>query len=301
MREVPLTVSDSPQPLVLDLCTTCQFLWFDHGERERLISQDPPVPPSSAEVDLVRNLNEAESGHAIEALELFAQERANRPETEADLGLMRNLLTWVVPVEETHPVAHPPLVTWVTLALVAAVSILAFGDLEQAVMRWGFIPAEAGRLAGLTAITSFFIHGGWLHLLGNLYFLYVTGDNVEDFLGPKRFILLLALATIAGAIAHGMVDAMPDRPCVGASGGISGVMAFYALRFPRVGLFIRFFIFWVFRIPFWAWFAFWTLLQLGTASEQLAGVGEISGAAHLGGALCGAALWAVWKKGRLAL
>ena len=82
---------------------------------------------------------------------------------------------------------------------------------------------------------------------------------------------------------------------------ISGLMAFYALRFPRAKLHLRFFLMWVFRLPFWLWFLFWVGLQVLGAFVQASGLSAISAAAHLGGAAMGLALWGIWRQGRLAL
>ena len=82
-------------------------------------------------------------------------------------------------------------------------------------------------------MTSFFIHGSLLHLVGNVYFLMVFGDNVENDIGRWRYAALLLAATLAGGFLHIALDVRPLIPCVGASGGIAGVLTYYALRFPR--------------------------------------------------------------------
>jgi rhomboid family protein len=84
--------------------------------------------------------------------------------------------------------------------------VLAFPHLRDAVQRFGLIPAEAGRLDGLTFITSFFLHAGVIHLVGNMYFLLVFGNNVEDFLRPLRYLALIALAAFIGDLTHILAD-----------------------------------------------------------------------------------------------
>jgi len=132
-------------------------------------------------------------------------------------------------------------------------------------------------------------------LLGNLYFLVVFGDNTEDVLGKGRYLLLIAVATIAGDVAHILSDPGSTIPCVGASGGISGILAYYCLRFPnaRVGI-----IFWYrwFRIPVGVMFAVWVALQIITAMRQSAGISNVAGFAHLGGAAVGVLFWWFTRK-----
>src|SRR5205807_9788807 len=124
--------------------------------------------------------------------------------------------------------------------------------------------------------TSFFLHGGLMHLAGNLYFLVVFGSNVEDYLGGWRFLGLVLLATIAGDALH--VLAQPDSivACIGASGGISGLIAFYALKFPRTRLdfLVRFG--WV-QIPAWGAFILWGAMQVFTAINQVSGFTHVAG------------------------
>ena len=295
---------------MLDVCGTCQFVWFDPGELSRLPAPDAPEPDPEASVDpevhaALRTLAVQPSGHDDRWVKDLGQ-TLNSPsfgagDSSGDLTGVGKLLSFFVPVEENHPTVHRPIATYVLLALVALTSVLAFMNLESVVQTLGFIPAKWSRFAGLTTMTSFFIHAGWFHLLGNAYFLWLAGDNVEDFLGPRRFLVLVVLATLAGAVAHGVFDPNPQTPCVGASGGISGLMAFYALRFPRAKLHLRFFLMWVFRLPFWLWFLFWVGLQVLGAFEQASGMSAISAAAHLGGATMGLVLWGVWRQGRLAL
>jgi membrane associated rhomboid family serine protease len=151
------------------------------------------------------------------------------------------------------------------------------------------------RYAGLTLLTSFFIHGSWLHLLVNLYVLLVFGDNVEEYLGAGRYLALLAVATVAGGLAHVALDPRSVVPVIGASGGISGVVAYYVLRFPQARLGLMYVYRW-FRIRAYAFGLIWVLLQIIAAREQIAGIGDVSALAHLGGAAVGVWFWAIWTR-----
>ncbi|HCP92182.1 MAG TPA: hypothetical protein DIT76_09095 [Spartobacteria bacterium] len=105
-------------------------------------------------------------------------------------------------------------------------STFAFTQLHEIVLRFGLIPAQASRLGGLTFLTSFFLHAGVLHLVGNIYFLFVFGDDVENFLRPFRYLALIAMAAFIGDLAHIAADPHSQIPSVGASGGIAGVITF---------------------------------------------------------------------------
>ena len=157
--------------------------------------------------------------------------------------------------------------------------------------------AGTGSLArhyGLTFITSFFLHGGIIHLLGNLYFLLIFGDNVEDFLGKAKYLLLIGLSAFAGDILHIVADPRAQVPSIGASGGIAGVLVYYCLQFPKakVGLLIWFR--WI-RIPVGWMLAFWVAGQILGTVKQLSGFGSVSALAHLGGAIVGVLFWWVGK------
>jgi membrane associated rhomboid family serine protease len=204
------------------------------------------------------------------------------------------------PVEsDANALRRYPFFTWSLGVLIVLISVLAFRNLEAAVAAFGFVPAEAWRYGGATFLTSFFLHGGVLHLLGNLYFLLIFGDNVEDFLGRWRYGLLILAATLTGDLVHLLADPGSTTPCVGASGGISGVIVFYALQFPkaRLGFMFRYFyrFQWV-QIPAWTALVLWLLLQSVGVFQQLHGFSNVAATAHLGGAAVGFALWLWWRK-----
>ena len=201
-----------------------------------------------------------------------------------------------VPVEfDSMPRARRPWATWVLGALIIGVSLFAFTQLREIVMQFGLIPAEATRLHGLTFVTSFFLHAGIIHLAGNMYFLFVFGDAVENFLRPLRYLVLIALAAFVGDLAHIALDPRSQIPCIGASGGIAGVITFFALNFPRVRLafLMRWWFVWFrwIRLPAWFVFILWILFQLIGALEQRAGISSVSSIAHLGGAAVGVVAW----------
>ncbi len=209
-----------------------------------------------------------------------------------------------MPVEDAQPKAHHdegerPWLTWTLAIGIFLVSALAMFDLKPMVEAYGLIPAEFDRLGGLTWLSSFFLHVGPMHLLGNLYFLVVFGDNVEKCFGSLELLCLIIVATLFGDFVHILFDAKSMIPCVGASGGISGVIAFYALRFPKTRLSMMF---WFIK-PFWfsmsaIWlFGLWIFMQVVISGQQITGVSNISGGAHLGGAFVGFVAWLLWRIG----
>jgi membrane associated rhomboid family serine protease len=201
-----------------------------------------------------------------------------------------------MPIEYNDtPLRNRPVVTWSLAALITVVSLTTMTNLKTMVEDWGLIPAELGRHFGLTFFTAFFLHAGFLHLIGNLYFLLVFGDNTKDVLGKLRFLLLVAVSAFVGDMAHIALDPHATVPCIGASGGISGILAYYCLRFPTatVGGIWRFR--W-FRVPVRLMFAFWVLMQFIEAMWIMGGIGDVAVFAHLGGAAVGALFW--WQTRR---
>jgi len=149
-----------------------------------------------------------------------------------------------------------------------------------------------------TPIISIFLHGGWGHLLGNMLFLGVFGDDIEDSMGPGRFLIFYLLCGVVAAAAHIAVDSASPVPTVGASGAISGVMGAYLLLYPKVRirmLFIFIIFFKVFGLPAWLVLLWWFLVQVLAGLPQLSSVRpDVSSGvavwAHIGGFLAGVAL-----------
>jgi membrane associated rhomboid family serine protease/Zn-finger nucleic acid-binding protein len=290
MFEVPLPIEQGALPI--DVCTRCHIVWFDPHEYAVLpklevgADEDEPLPMA------------ARQALAETRVRLHRETAASEDwgEIIPDEGWKTIPGVLGMPVEmDAPPLRSAAWTTWSLAIVIIAISVLGFMDLENAVENFGLIPAAAGRLYGLTYLSSFFLHGGIMHLLGNLYFFIVFGDNVEDFLGRGRYIGLILLATLAGDVAHILGDPRSEIPCIGASGGISGIMAFYAFRFPRakIGIMYRGWVYlrWM-RFPAWVMFLFWVLLQGIGVTQQLAGLTSVSSLAHLGGAAVGVGFWA---------
>ena len=280
--------------LHLDLCTKCQFLWFDPHEFVQL-----PRRPQEHKRELPAKVREAMA--VADAQREAERARGGEFGEEAPDEAWKWLPAMLgLPVEhDVHPVQTLPWMTWGLAAVLALIAALTFSNLPAAVERFGFIPDQAWRLGGLTFLTAFFLHGGPLHLIGNAYFLVIFGDNVEDYLGRLRYVGLLLFATILGGLFHMLGEPRSDIPCIGASGGISGIIVYYALQFPkaRLGIVIRYWLIfrWVY-FPAYVALLLWLGLQALTAYMQISGVSNVSALAHFGGAAAGVIAWLIWRK-----
>src|SRR5215475_3715114 len=281
----------------VDVCQRCHFIWFDAHEVDTLVPRQPE-PVAAAELPQ----------KAREMLAMAEVERLSKQAEGSDFDSAAPEESWKqiaaflgMPVEFDAPEEQRrPWATWLLSATIIWVSLLAFPNLRDVVQRFGLIPAEATRLDGLTFVTSFFLHAGIVHLAGNMYFLLAFGHAVENFLRPLRYLAVIALAAFIGDLAHIALDPRSHIPCIGASGGIAGIITFYALNFPRMRLafLMRLGLIWFhwIRLPAWFVFVLWFLFQIIGTFEQRAGMSSVSSAAHLGGAAVGVLGWLVWRK-----
>ena len=292
MLEVTIPTDDTA--LALDVCKICQFVWFDPQEFEAAPKPEPtqctPEKPALPQA--------AREAIALAEVQRMG-ERARANDTEPDETWKTIPALFGMPVEsDTDALQHIPWLTWATAATVTLISVLTFSNLNEIADRFGFVPTEAWRYGGLTSLTSFFLHGGIFHLVSNMYFLLIFGDNVEDFLGRGRWLALVLLATLTGDLLHYVGEPHSTIPAIGASGGISGLIAFYALKFPRARLGFLWRFYWHFRwiqMPAWVAFGLWIALQGFGAFDQIAGLTNVSSLAHLGGAGIGFLFWLVWR------
>jgi membrane associated rhomboid family serine protease len=289
--------------LVLDVCPVCAIVWFDPSEFEWLPSA-PPEPKTDIIKQLPPEVREKWAMHKLDQLEEKERQRLDR--AGGVRGGPASGWQWLpailgLPVEIGSPtVSRRPWITWATVVACILTTILIFTKGatdwgaaqagESVFHRWGFIPVQWTRYSGLTLLTSFFMHGGFWHILGNMYFLRIFGDNVEDRLGPGWFLVLLLIGHGTGMLLHGSFGAAPNMPCVGASAGISAVIAFYAIVFPRVrlGIMFRYFLYfrWI-RFPAWVGLILYIALQCVGAYLQTKGFSSVSYFGHIGGLAVG--------------
>jgi membrane associated rhomboid family serine protease/Zn-finger nucleic acid-binding protein len=292
MIEVALDCSSGMR---VEVCRICEFVWFDAGETQSL--QARPLPKPAA--PLPQKVRETIALAKVQQL----AEQARGPDFDSappDEWWKSIAAFFGMPAEFDAPAQERrPVVTWFLAGVIVTASVHAFFHLQEAVQLFGLIPAQAFRLHGLTFVTSFFLHAGVIHLVGNMYFLLVFGDDVENFLGPLRYIALIVIAAFVGDVVHIASAPNSTLPCIGASGGIAGVITFYALAFPqaKIGFLWRYFYYfrWI-RLPAWFVFILWIVFQIIGAYEQKAGISSVSSFAHLGGAAVGFLAWLLCKK-----
>ncbi len=217
-----------------------------------------------------------------------------------------------IPIHDDNPRrwVSAPYVGWATILLCVVLYIWQseLTDRQEygVLMGYGFIPAvffEHGVLpprlvaipTEMTTVTSMFLHGGAWHLIGNMLFLYIFGDNVEDSCGHGRFAIFYLLCGVAAALTHGAMDEGSSAPLIGASGAISGILGAYLLLRPtaRVTALMPFFV--PLRMPIWAWVGGWFAFQ-ALASSGLVGEDNVAYWAHIGGFAAGVALIPLLKR-----
>jgi len=288
MPEVPICVNEAT--VLLDVCTSCFFIWFDPQEFDGL----PKLPVEKDIMDELPAHAREKLARAQLTMQKFAKEK-NEQEQQFDSLWQVIPATLGLPVEHNSiALSRIPFVTWGLAAIMIIVFIATFSNLDSIVNGWGLIPDEIGRHGGLAFISSFFLHAGLYHLIGNLYFLIVFGDNTEDVLGPARYLLLIALAACAGDLVHALIDPRGSIPCIGASGGISGVITYYCLRFPKAKIGVRLrlrTVYRYYRVPAGIMLLVWIFLQAFLISHQVAGTGSVSAVAHIAGAAVGVFFW----------
>ncbi|MBI5902594.1 MAG: rhomboid family intramembrane serine protease [Deltaproteobacteria bacterium] len=150
-----------------------------------------------------------------------------------------------------------------------------------------------------TILTSMFVHGGLFHIAGNMLFLWIFGDNVEDTLGHFRFVIFYLFTGTAASLTHIIMEPASTVPMIGASGAIAGVLGAYFILFPKANIKTLIFLFFfvsVVRIPAVVFLGFWFVLQL--LSSGAAGAGGIAWYAHIGGFIAGAATVLLLRPGR---
>ncbi|AWB49118.1 rhomboid family intramembrane serine protease [Gemmobacter aquarius] len=204
------------------------------------------------------------------------------------------------PIRDHNPSGRTPHVTRLLIVLNVAIFLTYWYGLgsERAIgqffMQWGLVPARIAFGEGYwTFATSMFLHGGWMHLLGNMLFLHVFGDNMEDRMGHGRFLAFYLGAGLAAALAQMAADPASLVPMVGASGAIAGVLGGYLLLYPKARvdvLFIFIVFFKVFPIPAWIVLGVWFGLQLFSGATTPTDAGGVAYWAHVGGFVAGVGL-----------
>ncbi|MBI4402426.1 MAG: rhomboid family intramembrane serine protease [Nitrospirae bacterium] len=222
----------------------------------------------------------------------------------------------MIPLHDDNPTEITPVLTITFIVACVLVFLYQVSLPEEAgelfVLRYGAIPAVVfGQPAALppevmglpafaSLLTSMFLHGGWMHLIGNMLYLWIFGNNIEDVMGHVKFVIFYITCGVLAALSHALTDLSSTMPMVGASGAISGVLGAYLLLFPRaqvlvlipMGIFTR-----TMYVPAGFVLGFWFVLQLLSGGLSLGRQGGgVAFFAHVGGFLAGMALIGLFKR-----
>ena len=220
----------------------------------------------------------------------------------------------MIPLKDDNPTSTVPFVNYALIAscVLAFLWQVSLGErVQAAIYAYGLIPDVLlgdARLppelavvpAWATVFTSMFLHGGWMHLIGNMLYLWIFADNVEDRFGHARFIVFYALCGVAAALAQALPDPGSQVPMVGASGAISGVLGAYLLMFPRAHVLVLLPLgplTQLVRLPALLVLGLWFALQLLSEMGADEGAG-VAFRAHIGGFVAGLALMPLFRAGR---
>jgi membrane associated rhomboid family serine protease len=207
------------------------------------------------------------------------------------------------PIRDHNPSGRTPYVTYALILANVGIflaywsSLTSDAQLNAFFYTWGLVPRaliQGGSYE--TILTSMFLHGGWMHLIGNMWFLWIFGDNLEDELGHPKFLGFYLLSGLAAALLQVAVSPTSPIPMVGASGAIAGVMGGYLLLFPKARvdvLFIFVIFFRIFPIPAWIVLGVWIGLQLFSGASTPTDSGGVAYWAHIGGFVAGFVLMVV--------
>jgi membrane associated rhomboid family serine protease len=201
----------------------------------------------------------------------------------------------MIPLRDTQPSYSRPVITF----LIIAVNVLVFlyevsldpFSRNHLLMQFGTVP---DRFVWSTLLTSMFMHSGWMHLIGNMWFLWIYGDNIEDVLGRGKYLLFYLLCGIIAGLVHVWANPLSRVPAMGASGAIAGVMGAYLVKFPhsRIVTLIPIFVFFTtVEIPAYLILLYWMFLQVfsgvGSIGYSHLSRGGVAWFAHIGGFLAG--------------
>ena len=211
-----------------------------------------------------------------------------------------------IPLKDKNPTQRFPIVTVILIALnilIFLYQVFSLQGLEYHVYRMGAIPYEITHFTTvtffprisppLTLLTSMFIHGGILHLFGNMLYLWIFGNNIEDFLGPFRFLLFYLISGLGASLIHIAFHPSSQVPMIGASGAIAGVLGAYFLLYPGARVLTLVFI-WIIPVPAFIILGLWFVAQVMNIGIG----GGVAWFAHVGGFLIGLGLISLYLKRR---
>ncbi len=224
----------------------------------------------------------------------------------------------MIPLKDKNPSYGIPIVNYLLIGANAAVFFyeLSLGSgLDSFFIKYGLVPSRYFEMVAhhthlmaryIPFFTSMFIHGGWLHIIGHMWFLFIFGDNVEDKLGHRNYLVFYLLSGLAAGFLQTYLSASSSIPTIGASGAISGVLGAYFVMFPRariVTLIPIFIIFDIIDVSALLFIGFWSMIQFfsGVQSVGHSMSGGIAWWAHVGGFIAGILMVPIFKRRRVAV
>ncbi len=223
-------------------------------------------------------------------------------------------MIFALPLYDDNPIRRPPLVTYTLIGMCIGAFLWQLGQqAEEVAYEYGMIPAVLFGYTrpGLqpippwaTLFTSMFLHGGWLHLGGNMLFLWIFGNNVEDLMGRARYLLLYLSSGVAAALVQALSAPHAFVPMIGASGAIAGVLGAYLVTYPRANVHCFVWIvifFWILTVPAWILLGLWFATQLLSGLAASPNSPGVAFWAHIGGFGTGVILYLLLRPRRVAL
>ena len=211
----------------------------------------------------------------------------------------------MIPLKDDNPTTRTPFVTYAIIAVCVFVFILEIGSNSYSSGKlfysYGLVPAVltgkaelpshlAALPAELTLLTSMFMHGGFMHLIGNMLYMWIFADNIEDEIGPVKFFIFYILAGIAAALTQVFMNTSSTIPMIGASGAIGGVLGAYIVNHPKAKVLVLIplgFFSQIIRVPALFVLGFWFVLQFISSSLSSSSGGGVAYGAHIGGFVFG--------------
>ena len=220
----------------------------------------------------------------------------------------------MIPLKDDNPISGRPIVTYFLIGICVVVFLMQLGSQSyrsgQLFYSYGLIPSVLmghdhlpvdlyAVPAYVTIFSSMFMHGGFMHLIGNMLYMWIFADNIEDNLGPRNFVIFYFLSGIGAAMAQVLMDTSSQIPMVGASGAIGGVLGAYIINYPKARVLVLIpFGFFIQLIKIRALYVlgFWFVLQFINSSMMSSQGGGVAYAAHIGGFLSGMILILFFNK-----
>ncbi len=221
----------------------------------------------------------------------------------------------MIPLRDDNPTSSAPVLTISLIAINVMVFlyqlsldprggqllVYQFGAIPSVVFGSNSLPSNIAVIPPVFSLfTSMFLHGGWLHLIGNMLYLWIFGDNIEDAMGKVRFFVFYVLSGLLAAFSHAIISPGSNIPMIGASGAISGVLGAYLVLYPRARVLVLIPLlgfFWrLFYIPAMFVLGFWFLLQIFSGGLEGSSAGGVAWGAHVGGFIAGMLLVGIFKK-----